>query len=51
MSMMSDKKLYIRYCIRYEFHNKKKNIAKASICFVLGEDDMSHNTCKHWFWK
>ena len=43
-------KLFIRHCIRYEFH-QGKSVRKAceSICSVLGDNIVSKSTCEYWY--
>ena len=47
---MQNDKLFIRYCIRYEFH-QRKGVRKPceSICSVLEDDIVSKSTCEYWY--
>lgn len=47
---MQTDKLFIRHCIRYEFH-QGKSVRKAceSICSVLGDNIVSKSTCEYWY--
>ena len=48
MESMNDK-MFIRHCIRYEFHHKKSSAqAYTSICSVLGDEAFSKSTCEFW---
>lgn len=47
---MVNDKVFIRHCIRYEFHKGKSAVeACASICSILGENTVSKSTCEYWF--
>lgn len=49
MENMNDK-MFIRHCVRYEFHQRKSAAqAYASICSVLGDEVVSKSTCEFWF--
>ncbi|XP_045455416.1 myrosinase 1-like [Melitaea cinxia] len=47
---MQTDKLFIRHCIRYEFH-QGKSVRKAceSICSVLGDNIVSKSTCEYGY--
>ena len=47
---METDNLFIRHCIRYEFH-QGKSVRKAceSICSILGDNIVSKSTCEYWY--
>ena len=49
MESMNDK-MFIRHCIRYEFHQQKSDAQACTVtCSVLGEKVLSKSTCEFWF--
>jgi len=46
---MNDKKLYIRYCTRYEFQQRKMLLKHVNLFALFLERHCVHNTYKYWF--